>query len=344
MRWALATCLLWSAIARADPASHFAFRSYGSEEGLSNLSINAVAQTSDGLLWVGTEDGLFAFDGAHFHRLGTTEGLPSSWIFSLLADDRGVWVGTARGLRHVDRDHVEPMVPGREVVEPRINALAAGPDHRVWAATDLGLYAVRAGAITPVEGWSGGASDAVWIDRDGGVIAGRGSDLVARAASGKWSVTALGPDHISQIARTPDGTLWVRSPRRLWSCSGSASSLACHDVSTQLPDVGEVGRLLVDSRGSLWVATRRGLAHRVGDERWEMLGAAEGLPARSVVSAFEDREGSLWVIADQLYQQLGHGLWRAYSAETGLPGDTVWAITRDAHGELLIGTNAGVVE
>ncbi|MEO8548874.1 MAG: ATP-binding protein [Kofleriaceae bacterium] len=247
-------------------------------------------------------------------------------------------------MRHVDRDHVEPMMPAWEGVEPRINALAPGPDHSVWAATDLGLYAVRSNAITPVDGWTGGATGALWIDPDGGVIAGRGSDLVARAAGGRWTVTTLGPDRIAQIARTPDGTLWVRSPRRLWSCRGSASSLACDDVSAQLPDVGEVGRLLVDRQGSLWISTRRGLAHRVGDARWEMLGAAEGLPARSVVSAFEDREGSLWIIADQLYQQLGHGLWRAYAAETGLPGDTVWAITRDARGELLIGTNAGVVE
>ena len=342
MRWALATLLLCSAaIAHADPTSHYAFRSYGSEEGLSNLSINAVTQTADGLLWIGTEDGLFAFDGAHFHRIGTTEGLPSSWVFSLLADESGVWVGTARGVRHVDRDRVEPM---RDSGDPQINALAAGPDHTVWAATDLGLYTIRAGAMTQVAGWPGGAADAVWIDRDGSVIGGRGSDLVTRAVSGTWAVSTLGADRITQIARTPDATLWVRSARKLWRCTGAASSPKCLDVSKQLPDVSEAGRLLVDRQGSLWVATRRGLAHHVGDDRWEMLGAAEGSPARSVVSAFEDQEGSLWIIADQLYQQLGHGLWTAYAAETGLPGDTVWAVTRDTHGELLIGTNAGVVE
>ncbi|HEY6037486.1 MAG TPA: two-component regulator propeller domain-containing protein, partial [Kofleriaceae bacterium] len=331
-------------VAGADPTSHFAFRSYGSEEGLSNLSINAVAQTSDGLLWLGTEDGLFVFDGAHFHELGTAEGLPSSWIFSLLADDRGVWVGTASGVRHVDRDRVDPLIQVREGGEARINALAAGPDHSVWAATDLGLYVIRAGLLAPVPGWTGGATDAVWIDPDGSVLAGRGTDLVRRAPTGRWTATTLGPDRITQIARTPDGALWVRSARKLWTCTGAADALACRDISNELPEVGEVGRMLVDHRGSLWVATRRGLAHRIGAERWEILGAAQGLPARSVLSAFEDREGSLWIIADQLYQQLGHGLLRAYSAETGLPGDTVWAIDRDSHGELVLGTNAGVVE
>jgi len=346
MRWALPTLLLWSALAVAgvDPASHFAFRSYGSEEGLTNLSINAIAQSSDGLLWLGTEDGLFAFDGAHFHRFGTAEGLPSSWIFSLLADERGVWVGTASGVRHVDRDRVEPVAPWRAMNAPRINALAAGPDHQIWASTDRGLFAIREGALVPVQNWPGGASDAVWIDQDGTVIAGRGSDVVTRGASGAWTVNPLGADRVEQIARTADGTLWVRSLRMLWTCERAATALACSDVSKQLPDVGGAGRLLVDHGGSLWVPTRRGLAHRTGPERWEILGAAEGLPARSVVTAFEDREGSLWIIADQLYQQLGHGQWRAHAAETGLPGDTVWTITRDPGGELLIGTSAGVVE
>ena len=339
----LVICLA-TTVASADPTSHFAFRSYGSEEGLSNLSINAVAQTSDGLLWIGTEDGLFVFDGAHFHRLGIAEGLPSSWIFSLLADDRGVWVGTESGVRHVDRDHVEPLIQVGGGSDARINALASGPNHSILAATDLGLFEIRAGLFAPVAGWTGGATDAVWVDADGSVLAGRGTDLVERAPTGKWTTTTLGPDRITQIARTPDGALWVRSPRRLWTCTGAADSIACRDISNELADVGEVGRLLVDHRGSLWVPTRRGLEHRIGPARWEMLGAAQGLPARSVLSAFEDREGSLWIIADQLYQQLGHGLLRAYSAETGLPGDTVWAVTRDSHGELVLGTNAGVVE
>ncbi|MEO6776916.1 MAG: ATP-binding protein [Kofleriaceae bacterium] len=343
MRWLLVTCLVLAAgHAYADPPSRFVFRSYGSEAGLSNLSINSLAQTSDGLLWVGTEDGLFGFDGAHFHRIGTTEGLPSSWIFSLLADDRGVWVGTAAGLRRVDRDHVDPLPRG--ALGGQINALAAGPDHGVWVSTDTGLAVGHDGVFTAVDHWPGGSSSAIWIDRDGGVIAGRGADLATRDVRGTWTVIPLGHDRIDQIARTPDGALWVRSSQMLWKCSGVRSALACRDVSARLPDVGELGRMLVDSAGSLWVATRRGLAHRISDATWKVIGAAEGVPARSVLAAFEDREGSLWLVADQLYQQLGRGLWRAYAADTGFPADSVWAIGRDARGELDVGTNQGVLE
>lgn len=37
----------------------FAFRSYGMEARLGNLSVYAIAQDADGFLWVGTEDGLY---------------------------------------------------------------------------------------------------------------------------------------------------------------------------------------------------------------------------------------------------------------------------------------------
>nr|HEX4316052.1 ATP-binding protein [Kofleriaceae bacterium] len=344
MRWWLATSLLWVMVglARADPPARFTFRSYGSEQGLSNLSINALAQTSDGLLWVGTEDGLFGFDGAHFRRVAPY-GLPSSWILALLADDRGVWVGTARGLRRFDRNRIE-LAPHDGSIDAQVNALAAGPDHRVWAGTDAGLIVERAGAFEAVAGWPGGPSAAVWIDPDNSVFAGRGADLAVRDDHGRWSVHALGHDRVDQIARTPDGTLWVRSALLLWQCAGSGAALACRDVSAQLPDVGEQGRMLVDGKGELWVATRRGLAHRVADGRWELVGTEQGVPARSVLFGFEDREGSLWLVADQLYQQLGRGRWRAYAADTGFPGDTVWAIARDRRGELVAGTNQGLLE
>ena len=159
MRWSLAL-LVWltAGLAHADPPSRFTFRSYGSEHGLSNLSINVIEQSDDGLLWVGTEDGLFGFDGAHFRRMDPDDSLPSTWIFSLLADDGGMWVGTARGLRWIARDRVDL---GRALGAPeaQVNSLAAGPDHRIWAATDAGLVVGRAGAFAAVKGWPGGRSE-----------------------------------------------------------------------------------------------------------------------------------------------------------------------------------------
>ena len=60
--------------------------------------INAIAQTPDGYLWIGAENGLVRFDGVHCHVLGLKDGLRSLQISALLFDSHGVlWIGTVGG-------------------------------------------------------------------------------------------------------------------------------------------------------------------------------------------------------------------------------------------------------
>src|SRR5690242_164548 len=43
-------------------------RAYTHDDGLSG-AVHAIAQTRDGYLWVGTDDGLYRFDGVHFEHV-----------------------------------------------------------------------------------------------------------------------------------------------------------------------------------------------------------------------------------------------------------------------------------
>ncbi|MEO8702769.1 MAG: two-component regulator propeller domain-containing protein [Kofleriaceae bacterium] len=105
MRSVVPVCaLLLARAAAADPAGRLPFRSFGSEQGLDNLSIIQITQTADGLMWFATEDGLYSYDGARFHRFDSRDGLPSNGIYTLLPTPEGLWVGTAKGLVRLDRD------------------------------------------------------------------------------------------------------------------------------------------------------------------------------------------------------------------------------------------------
>lgn len=82
--------------------SSFAFERFTIEDGLSNNSINAVLQTSDGFLWVATKDGLNRFDGQNFvvfkHDPNIENSLPENYIMSLFeSSDGSFWVGTWGG-------------------------------------------------------------------------------------------------------------------------------------------------------------------------------------------------------------------------------------------------------
>src|SRR5882757_7706280 len=100
-KWAMAgavvLCLAVSASA-LDPnrtISQYIRSSWGPEKGFASGSVTAIAQTTDGYLWIGTDKGLVRFDGVNF--LQFEQASPSSFaigaVQTLLADEQGnLWV------------------------------------------------------------------------------------------------------------------------------------------------------------------------------------------------------------------------------------------------------------
>lgn len=66
---------------------------FGSEDGLMAKQINAIVQTNDGYMWVGTYSGLYQYDGIKFKETGIDERIRN--VMVLYADSRGkLWIGT----------------------------------------------------------------------------------------------------------------------------------------------------------------------------------------------------------------------------------------------------------
>src|SRR5262249_23376914 len=79
--------------------SQYAHAVWKTREGFTNGAINALAQTPDGYLWLGTESGLVRFDGVKNTPFPYSERLPAKSILSLLAArDGSLWIGTEQGL------------------------------------------------------------------------------------------------------------------------------------------------------------------------------------------------------------------------------------------------------
>ena len=85
-----------AAYASASPASRGAGYTavlYDNTNGLPTSDANAVVQTEEGFLWIGSYSGLLRYDGNEFYRYDSSTGMSS--VVSLFADSKGrLWVGT----------------------------------------------------------------------------------------------------------------------------------------------------------------------------------------------------------------------------------------------------------
>src|SRR5262245_32292586 len=70
MRWVLLLVLSFTTAGAAESSGSSAWvvRSWLTGEGLPQNAVNAILQTRDGFLWVGTDGGLARFDGVRFRK------------------------------------------------------------------------------------------------------------------------------------------------------------------------------------------------------------------------------------------------------------------------------------
>ncbi|MGX8705633.1 MAG: HD domain-containing phosphohydrolase, partial [bacterium] len=79
-----------------DPIGHsegFSAVLYNNMNGLPTSEANAIAETSDGFIWIGSYAGLIRYDGNTFERMDSTSGISSVKCLYVDSHDR-LWVGT----------------------------------------------------------------------------------------------------------------------------------------------------------------------------------------------------------------------------------------------------------
>ena len=86
-------------------AQRYSFREY--IQGLGNPNITSIQQDRVGYLWMGTQNGLYRYDGSQFQRYGAAEGIPDRIIDNVFIGlDGTLWVGTSAGVYFERKDGI----------------------------------------------------------------------------------------------------------------------------------------------------------------------------------------------------------------------------------------------
>src|SRR6266446_8455873 len=112
------------------------------ENGLPHNTVHSIAQTPNGYIWIGTEEGLARFDGIRFTVFDkqNTPQLKSNYIRTLLVDERGaLWIGTTDGLVQMLDGKFTTFTTNDGLPSDGIQAVYEDRKGNLWVATANGL-------------------------------------------------------------------------------------------------------------------------------------------------------------------------------------------------------------
>lgn len=341
----LACCPCASALNPSLDISQYAHASWTIREGFFKGVIYSIAQTPDGYLWLGTELGLFRFDGVRSTPWQAPAGdyLPSSNIPSLLATRDGrLWIGTTKGLASW-KDGKLTHYP--ELAGQAVDSLLEDRDGTVWAGGNgipAGRLCAMQGGSTRCYGEDGSLGRGVlslYEDSGGNLWAGATSGLWRwRTGPPRFYPMANAPAEITSLVEGDNGALWMAMPGGMRQLvNGKAEAYALPGIGRQLTPL----RLLRDRNGSLWIGTQQGLLH-LHQGRTDLFAQSDGLSGAYILALFEDHEGCIWVATSNGLDRFRDFAVTTISAKQGLSSSIVWSVLAGRDGSLWLGTPDGL--
>jgi signal transduction histidine kinase/ligand-binding sensor domain-containing protein/CheY-like chemotaxis protein/HPt (histidine-containing phosphotransfer) domain-containing protein len=352
-RWLLAVLLMVSTrnVLALDPSlqlTQYVVDNWQIAEGLPQSSVETVARTPDGYLWLGTQEGLTRFDGVRFvtYDNSNVADFPNKFISSLFVDHTGkLWVGSWSGIAVVENGRVRRYDMGGPLAHVDVRAITEDHEGRIWIGTMHGLFVLNAGNRALVDSSSElhtGPISALQVDDQGGLWVAMGAGGLYRFDGQTFqpvqSVSHNAADAVTAMLLDPDGALWM----------GTNSGLLYRKQRSdgwfsQRAQLGSRVRALArDHDGNLWIGTSAGGLVRWRDDDFREL-TSNQFASGDLGALYEDPEGSLWVGSGEVgLLRLRNPKFPTFGEPEGLASNVTWSVAPRAKGGVWVGTTAGL--
>lgn len=336
------------------PPSPLRFERLSLEDGLSQNSVLAMLQDSQGFIWFGTQDGLNRFDGYNFtvykNDPDDANSLSLNSVISLHEDDSGaLWVGTwGGGLNYFDV---------RSKLWTRYRHDADDPAS-LCGDVIADLFEDSRGLL--------------WIaTNDGGLCAlDRATRTFTRYRHDPQNQASIASDAVSTIYEDADGALWIGTGgfgipgaglARLDPATGAFTHFRHDPDDPTSVSSDTIAAIVEDRSGDLWVAAGGFSLAGAGLNRLDRTTGEftrfrhdandpTSLASDDVVALYRDRAGALWVGTwgsgvDRLEEddqgvRFVHHRHDPYR-QSSISADIVWSILEDRSGVYWFGTING---
>ena len=280
------------------------FSSLTQGDGLASDRILSLAESDDGSLWVGTEDGFSQLSDVKFPIIGSTEGLADDNCLVVAASPQGgVWAGTGNGISCYRDGHISSF--GRNG--------ANGFGSR-WVKN---IFAARNGDVYCID-----ATKKIELFRDGRVVSIWTNEVWPReiAEDSHGILVAI----VGDLMRIENGKL---VPFRL--ADGSKVSLRW------------ITDMLVARDDSIWIAASEGV-FRIKDGVIHNLCHDNGVYQSTFYYLCEDDDGNIWAAQNTGIARFKEGTMRQITRKQGLHEDFVYAMVQDKLGNFWMDSSRGI--
>ena len=321
---------------------------YDGENGLSSGHATAIAQTTEGVLWIGTYAGLYRYSGSEFIHMNSIDEVRN--VNCIFADNEGrLWVGTNdNGVVIIINEKVTNVINTKNgLPSDSIRSIIQSSTGEYYIGTSDGLVTMemKVGMTVKSTVENAGYVDRISADKNGRVAAinkegklfiikdGKIETTLDKAYKDRTFSTCAFADNGMLYAGTTDG---IVSRYRLEDNELiNEKNIVCSGTSTT-----KINNVYPDCDGLVWVCADNGIGYINQKELFENQKA--GSFDHSIENMLTDYQGNLWFTSSRLgLLRLSRSSVKDIYADAGLEQSVVNATAING-GLLYVGADDGL--
>ena len=331
-------------------SSQYRLETFGTRDGLLSSKVYALAQSSDRMLWIGTELGVSVYNGYSFTNYQYTSGNESIGRILCLTQDKlnGMWLGGDKGLFYFKGDSIIKVELQNKTLLA-VETLLTDATGNVWAGDLNALYKITA---TQVENLNKNnlttlplSPFASFNERVFSLATDNRQNIYWGSYDGVFKIPA-DKNTYEQIWTNPNPLLPVRSVAAIspdsifWNClDGHPMQLINGKTGSHFTE-DFLGRTVFTNRQRPFALTTNGVG-RIQEGIVHSIITFDNI-TNNAVTALIDAEENIWVGSWEGLQKFRKNPFRQYPLPQTDQKET-YSFLELKNGELLFGSNRGIV-
>ncbi len=318
--------------------------------GLPIERVRAVRQTQDGVIWIGSREGLVKIDGDQVDFFSVADGLPELRIRDLYIDEYDrIWIALRAGLMKYNDGTFITYDADDGLLDERIQTITVEDYDRIWLGTEHGISLFDGENFQNFTREHGLPAIIIYssiIDREGNIwfgTLGGGITMYAGDYFHSYDIdNGLTNNVVTGFEEDSENNIWIAT---------YGGGVLKYDGEQMIPYTeadglldNKVYTLFEDSHRQIWAGTRDGISIFDGERFYSL--EEDEFPFRVVRKIFEDPENNEFWIAtynEGVIQLREEGYVQHYLGN-GFLHNTVMDIKQDDNGNYWFATYGGAAK